>query len=555
MKTLPSAPISETHLVAASIAGDRSSFGSLVSRHQAAVSGVAYSICGDFAASEDLAQEAFVAAWKQLPELQEPSRFRAWVCGIARMLSLNYVRRRSRHQLDTPADTTTLTASDISPVESATSEEEKALLWRTLEKLPENYREPLVLFYREQKSITQVAAALELSEEVIKQRLSRGRVLLRDELAGVLESTLFRTRPGVAFTTAVLTALPPVLAAAGIAASAGTAKAATVAGAATHAASASTTASVVSISFLGTLASAVVSLLGIYIGIRTWRRTHIDRAVCTLLFRFFAFSTAAAGIFAGAFAWVVLTKNSALSSAGFSIGAVLTTLALSYVALQAFIAASGFLRLQTVLARAAETEKKTPLIEFPLALTNRRYQSRARFLGLPLISVAQGPDITRGERIGIARGWIAIGDVAFGGLMSIGGVGIAPISLAGLGLGVVSTGGVALGALALGGASFGYLSCGGLAFGWQLAVGGLAFAREMALGGIAVAHDIALGGLAYALNANTQSAWETVQAHPMAQTALHWLPYTHWLSLLAVPSLIIAFRRMRSLRHQSPRLR
>jgi RNA polymerase sigma factor (sigma-70 family) len=536
----------EPALVAASLTGDLASFGRLVSRHQAAVSGVAYSICGDFAASEDLAQAAFVAAWKQLPELHEPARFRAWACGIARMLSLNYVRRRARHSLDA-ADPVSenLSHDEPSPRESATTAEEKALLWRTLEKLPENYREPLVLFYREQKSITQVAAALELSEDVVKQRLSRGRILLRDELSSVLETALFRTRPGAAFTAAVLTALPPALAAAGIAASVGTAKAAAVAGASATTPATSATASVISVSLLGTFASAIVGLLGIYVGVRTWRRTHVDPSVQTLLFRVFAASTAAAGLFAGAFTWIVLTKNNALASVGFSIGAALTTLTLNYVLLQTAIGAFLFIRLQT-LTRAAETAKQPALIELPPTVATRRYQSHARFLGLPLLAIAQGPDATRGERIGIARGWIAMGDIAFGGLVGIGGVGIAPISLAGFSIGFLSVGGLALGALALGGCCFGVVSCGGLAFGWKLAFGGVAFAHEIALGGISIARDTALGGLAYALDANTKFAWQNVQAHPMALTALRWLPYTGLLSLLAVPSLIIALRRLRS---------
>ncbi len=549
MKTFPSntsasssVPNQETVLVAASLAGDRASFGQLVSLHQAAVSGVAYSICGDFAASEDLAQEAFVAAWKQLPDLQEPARFRAWVCGIARLLALNYVRTRARHSLDDVADpeSQNLSLDEPSPREAATSAEEKALLWRTLARLPENYREPLVLFYREQKSIAQVAAALELTDDVVKQRLSRGRVLLRDELASVLETALFRTRPGSAFTAAVLTALPPALAVAGIAASAGTAKAASVAG---TAAPTTSTATVASVSLLGTLASAAIGLLGIYVGVRIWRSTHIDPAVRRLMLRAFAASTVLGAVFAGTFTWIALSKNNAGAFAGFSTGETLTTLALAGILPQLALAVFLFVRLHTLSAAAAAVNRP-PLIQLPAAAATRRYQSRARFLGLPLLAIAQGPDASRGERIGVARAWIALGDVAFGGLVGIGGVALAPVSLAGAGLGLFSVGGLALGALALGGASFGYLSCGGLAFGSELAVGGLAFAREIALGGIAVARDLAIGGLAFATDANTASAWQNIQASPIARSALRWLPYASFLSLLAVPSLILALRRL-----------
>ncbi|WP_138223236.1 RNA polymerase sigma factor [Nibricoccus aquaticus] len=550
MKTLPTSsaaarPNQETVLVAASLGGDRASFGQLVSLHQAAVSGVAYSICGDFAASEDLAQEAFVAAWKQLPDLQDPARFRAWVCGIARLLALNYVRTRARHALDdvTDPESQNLSLDEPSPRDAATTEEEKALLWRTLARLPENYREPLVLFYREQKSIAQVAAALELTDDVVKQRLSRGRVLLRDELSSVLETALFRTRPGSAFTAAVLTALPPALAAAGIAASAGTAKAASLAGAGSSKSSA-TAASTAGISLLGTVASAIIGLLGIYVAFRVWRGARIDPVVRTLLLRVFAASTAAAGLFGGAFTWVALTKNAGLASTGLSTGTTLTGLTLGYLALQSVIAVFLFARLQK-LARASEAAKLPQLIILPTTRSPRRYESRIRFLDLPLIAIAQGADPVRGERIGIARGWLAFGDVAFGGLVGIGAVTLAPISIGAVSAGLVCISGIGLGALSFSSAAFGVLAFGGLAFGWSLAVGGLAFAHDIALGGIAISRELALGGLAYAPDANTAHAWQTFQSHPLCHAILHWLPHASLLSLLAVPSLYFAVRRLK----------
>ena len=64
---------------------------------------------------------------------------------------------------------------------------------------PEIYREPLILFYRKHQSIESVAAELELSEDAVKQRLSRGRKLLQEEVQAFVESTLRRTAPSQAF--------------------------------------------------------------------------------------------------------------------------------------------------------------------------------------------------------------------------------------------------------------------------------------------------------------------------------------------------------------------
>jgi hypothetical protein len=99
-------------------------------------------------------------------------------------------------------------ASDELPSAQAVSREEEAILWRSLEGIPETYREPLVLYYRERKSVEQVAADLELSEDAVKQRLSRGRKLLQDEVQAFVENTLRRTAPGPAFSGGVIGALP-----------------------------------------------------------------------------------------------------------------------------------------------------------------------------------------------------------------------------------------------------------------------------------------------------------------------------------------------------------
>ena len=88
------------------------------------------------------------------------------------------------------------------------SREEEAILWRSLEKIPELYREPLILFYREHESIETVAAQLDLSEDAVKQRLSRGRKLLQEEVQAFVENALRRTAPSQAFSGAVLAALP-----------------------------------------------------------------------------------------------------------------------------------------------------------------------------------------------------------------------------------------------------------------------------------------------------------------------------------------------------------
>jgi RNA polymerase sigma factor (sigma-70 family) len=197
--------------VAGALSGSREAFGRIVSRYQSLVCSIAYSATGSVSQSEDLAQETFVNAWTELRGLREPSRLRAWLCGIARNLVNNSLRRQGREPtvLAEPLEAVGDAPAELpSPPEQVISREEEAILWRSLERIPDAYREPLVLFYREQQSVESVATSLDLSEELVRQRLSRGRKLLHEEGLAFVEGALERSSPGKAFTLGVVAALP-----------------------------------------------------------------------------------------------------------------------------------------------------------------------------------------------------------------------------------------------------------------------------------------------------------------------------------------------------------
>lgn len=222
----PTADASDTQLLDLCVNGDRNAYGHLVERYQSLICSMAYSGCGNLALSQDLAQETFITAWKKLRNLRERDKFKSWLCGIARNLINNARRRQGRAATEgaIPMAEVPDNADALpSPSDQAISDDEAELVWQSLEEIPENYREPLVLFYREEQSVERVAEALDLSQDAVKQRLSRGRKLLRDRVAALVETTLTATTPSRAFTVAVLAALPnllPQAAVAGVAATA-----------------------------------------------------------------------------------------------------------------------------------------------------------------------------------------------------------------------------------------------------------------------------------------------------------------------------------------------
>jgi len=220
-------------LVLAAAAGDTQAYGRLIDRTSSLVSSIAVATVGDLELSRDIAQEVFLCVWRDLKKLRNPSSFLPWLRQVA--------RNRARTALRTMVKQRKLGVSgvldDLAPVladpnpgiaEQMVSREESERLSEALSSLPDDAREVLVLYYREEQSISQVAQLLELSEVAVKKRLSRARFSLRARLLEPTGDTLGRTVPGAAFTAAVISALPlaapPIGAAASAAVSKATAK-------------------------------------------------------------------------------------------------------------------------------------------------------------------------------------------------------------------------------------------------------------------------------------------------------------------------------------------
>ncbi len=126
-----------------------------------------------------------------------------------------------------------------------------------------------------------------------------------------------------------------------------------------------------------------------------------------------------------------------------------------------------------------------------------RKSSEATFCGLPLVSIAVGPDPEKNELRGHARGIIAIGDIATG-VLAIGGLARGGVAIGGVAIGIIALGGLALSLLlAMGGLAIGCLALGGCAIG-GIAIGGAAFGI-VAAGGLAVGY-YAFGDAAFGVH-------------------------------------------------------
>ena len=149
-------------------------------------------------------------AWNKLSQLKDLSKFRPWLCSIARNNIRDYLKKSQRDIIAgaKPMENINDMAADESgPLESAIKKEHETLVSDAIQQVPEQYREPMVLYYRQQQSVKQVALSLDLSEDVVKQRLQRGRKMIREQLSSIVEETLSTTGPKKAFTTAVIASI------------------------------------------------------------------------------------------------------------------------------------------------------------------------------------------------------------------------------------------------------------------------------------------------------------------------------------------------------------
>jgi RNA polymerase sigma factor (sigma-70 family) len=247
--------------------GDREAFTRLVDEYRNVVCSVTLAIVRDVHASEDLAQDVFVAAWTGLGRLRSPDSFLPWLRQLARNRAHEFVRSRVRARRGHAGWRELV---QLQPASSASEHmiaaEEGHALAQALDQLPADAREVVTLYYREGNSTRQVASLLGHSEEAVKKRLERARTALRGSVLARFADSAKRTAPGAAFTAAVAAALAagaPATASAGVLGVTGAGALGKAAG--------------ILAGLGGALAGLGGGLFGIWFGLRLQKRNALDQ--------------------------------------------------------------------------------------------------------------------------------------------------------------------------------------------------------------------------------------------------------------------------------------
>jgi RNA polymerase sigma-70 factor (ECF subfamily) len=175
----------DTADVARVLAGDSAAFEGIVGRWQRRLVNLAWRFCRERAMAEDMAQEVFLKAFRSLRSFRGESAFSTWLTAIA----VNTYRSRlhAEGQPLASLDAARTASSGTSPLRGVMERQLAESVRRAVLALPRRYREAILLFYFEEKSVPDAARALGVAEGTLKARLHRGRELLRLK-CGALDS-------------------------------------------------------------------------------------------------------------------------------------------------------------------------------------------------------------------------------------------------------------------------------------------------------------------------------------------------------------------------------
>jgi RNA polymerase sigma-70 factor, ECF subfamily len=163
------------------LAGDLAAFNGIVQRWQGRLITLAWRFSRDRTSAEDMAQEAFVKAFRALHTFRGESSFSTWLTAIALNVYRSWLRDRAPLPVD--VDLLRFVGAGPDPLTGLQARERADAVRRAVFTLPLRYREPIVLFYFQEMDVSETARILGIPEGTLKARLHRGRELLKRKTA------------------------------------------------------------------------------------------------------------------------------------------------------------------------------------------------------------------------------------------------------------------------------------------------------------------------------------------------------------------------------------
>lgn len=163
--------------------GDAAAFEQLVTAYRDRVYRLALRLCGNEADADEVAQDAFLAAWRGLPNFRGESKFSTWLYQLVNHAAIDLLRREKRQVAAEDIDEVDAPDSAPSPHHLAERNEQRQAVREAVLALPPEQRQVVVLRFMEELSYEEIGAALHLPTGTVKSRLNRAKAALREILS------------------------------------------------------------------------------------------------------------------------------------------------------------------------------------------------------------------------------------------------------------------------------------------------------------------------------------------------------------------------------------
>lgn len=172
---------SDIEIVNKCLAGDINAFEVLIERYKKAVFNTAYRMMGNREEAEDISQEAFIRMFNSLSRYNPEYKFMTWALKVTTNLCLDSLRKRKAETVPID-DGFEIKDGKDTPEEEYIRKENQKLVQDAIMKLPEKYREFLILFHQRNLSYQEIMEVTGESLTIVKNRLYRARQMLKEEL-------------------------------------------------------------------------------------------------------------------------------------------------------------------------------------------------------------------------------------------------------------------------------------------------------------------------------------------------------------------------------------
>lgn len=168
------------------LSGDNDAFSEIVNRYKNLVYSVILRMINDYEEANDISQEVFIKVYRNLDKYQPEYKFSTWIMRITTNHVIDYLRKKKQETVNID-DVDYELSSSSNPEREYIEKEQGDTFIKAINKLPDMYKMPIVLYHIKRFSYQEIADMLNIPLSKVKNRIFRGRRLLKDILMGMEE--------------------------------------------------------------------------------------------------------------------------------------------------------------------------------------------------------------------------------------------------------------------------------------------------------------------------------------------------------------------------------